>query len=218
MLNEQDLKHLENLLMDESHPNERLPVEAVDGLIASIFCGPRQPKKEDWLPIVWKGELPADNEPLVQEIHDAVMKLYSETYYWITREQQYIPAFMSQNFAEEADRILAAQLWCVGFLQGNHFHGDHWQSGLPEHLRYAMSPMLVVGMSDTSLKESGLLQPDDDHDAIRKELIESLPSAVSVLYKHWHPEKASEAKIGRNEPCPCGSGRKYKKCCGATAN
>lgn len=21
-------------------------------------------------------------------------------------------------------------------------------------------------------------------------------------------------KIGRNEPCPCGSGRKYKRCCG----
>lgn len=24
------------------------------------------------------------------------------------------------------------------------------------------------------------------------------------------------AKIGRNEPCPCGSGRKYKRCCAAT--
>jgi uncharacterized protein YecA (UPF0149 family) len=24
-----------------------------------------------------------------------------------------------------------------------------------------------------------------------------------------------EEKIGRNEPCPCGSGKKYKKCCGA---
>jgi len=23
------------------------------------------------------------------------------------------------------------------------------------------------------------------------------------------------AKIGRNDPCPCGSGKKYKKCCGA---
>jgi uncharacterized protein YecA (UPF0149 family) len=22
-------------------------------------------------------------------------------------------------------------------------------------------------------------------------------------------------KVGRNEPCPCGSGTKYKKCCGA---
>ena len=25
------------------------------------------------------------------------------------------------------------------------------------------------------------------------------------------------AKIGRNDPCPCGSGKKYKKCCGAQA-
>ncbi|HJT69627.1 MAG TPA: preprotein translocase subunit SecA [Terriglobales bacterium] len=27
----------------------------------------------------------------------------------------------------------------------------------------------------------------------------------------------SSAKIGRNDPCPCGSGKKYKKCCGANA-
>jgi len=25
----------------------------------------------------------------------------------------------------------------------------------------------------------------------------------------------TEQKVGRNEPCPCGSGKKYKKCCGA---
>jgi preprotein translocase subunit SecA len=27
--------------------------------------------------------------------------------------------------------------------------------------------------------------------------------------------KNTEKKISRNEPCPCGSGKKYKKCCGA---
>jgi uncharacterized protein len=27
--------------------------------------------------------------------------------------------------------------------------------------------------------------------------------------------RRSAAKIGRNEPCPCGSGKKFKKCCGA---
>ena len=27
----------------------------------------------------------------------------------------------------------------------------------------------------------------------------------------WHRE---EPKVGRNDPCPCGSGKKYKKCCG----
>jgi len=28
------------------------------------------------------------------------------------------------------------------------------------------------------------------------------------------PVKRSEKKVGRNAPCPCGSGKKYKKCCG----
>jgi uncharacterized protein YecA (UPF0149 family) len=28
------------------------------------------------------------------------------------------------------------------------------------------------------------------------------------------PRDATGRKIGRNDPCPCGSGKKYKKCCG----
>jgi SEC-C motif-containing protein len=31
------------------------------------------------------------------------------------------------------------------------------------------------------------------------------------------PTVKNERKIGRNDPCPCGSGKKYKKCCGAAA-
>ena len=34
----------------------------------------------------------------------------------------------------------------------------------------------------------------------------------------WEPQlpvKRTEAKVGRNDPCPCGSGKKYKKCHGA---
>jgi len=29
------------------------------------------------------------------------------------------------------------------------------------------------------------------------------------------PFRRSEPKVGRNDPCPCGSGKKFKKCCGA---
>ncbi|MGA1315702.1 MAG: SEC-C metal-binding domain-containing protein [Rubrivivax sp.] len=29
---------------------------------------------------------------------------------------------------------------------------------------------------------------------------------------------ALQTKVGRNEPCPCGSGKKFKKCCGAPAD
>ncbi|MBE0565935.1 MAG: SEC-C domain-containing protein, partial [Krumholzibacteria bacterium] len=28
------------------------------------------------------------------------------------------------------------------------------------------------------------------------------------------PVQREEPKVGRNDPCPCGSGKKYKKCCG----
>jgi preprotein translocase subunit SecA len=29
------------------------------------------------------------------------------------------------------------------------------------------------------------------------------------------PVQRQEIKVGRNEPCPCGSGKKFKKCCGS---
>ncbi|WP_082364086.1 SEC-C metal-binding domain-containing protein [Rhodopseudomonas sp. AAP120] len=29
------------------------------------------------------------------------------------------------------------------------------------------------------------------------------------------PAPATRTKVGRNEPCPCGSGKKYKRCCGS---
>jgi SWIM/SEC-C metal-binding protein len=41
------------------------------------------------------------------------------------------------------------------------------------------------------------------------------PEDVSDLEKLLSPPRpASSQKIGRNEPCPCGSNKKYKKCCG----
>jgi SWIM/SEC-C metal-binding protein len=42
------------------------------------------------------------------------------------------------------------------------------------------------------------------------------PEDISDLEKMLNPvEPAISAKVGRNDPCPCGSGKKYKKCCGA---
>ena len=42
------------------------------------------------------------------------------------------------------------------------------------------------------------------------------PEDISDLEKMLNPPKpVITDKIGRNDPCPCGSGKKYKKCCGA---
>ena len=43
------------------------------------------------------------------------------------------------------------------------------------------------------------------------------PEDISDLEKMLNPPKPSVSKkVGRNEPCPCGSGKKFKKCCGTT--
>ncbi len=39
-------------------------------------------------------------------------------------------------------------------------------------------------------------------------------TSYSTVENKQEPVPASSRKIGRNEPCPCGSGKKYKKCCG----
>jgi len=41
------------------------------------------------------------------------------------------------------------------------------------------------------------------------------PEDISDLEKLFNPPRPVQSeKIGRNDPCPCGSGKKYKKCCG----
>ena len=47
------------------------------------------------------------------------------------------------------------------------------------------------------------LEPDKPEDITQLELLLNPPKP-----------KIAEKKIGRNDPCPCGSGKKHKKCCG----
>ncbi len=41
--------------------------------------------------------------------------------------------------------------------------------------------------------------------------------ALGPAPERLEPIRRDEPKVGRNDPCPCGSGKKYKKCCGRTA-
>jgi len=41
-----------------------------------------------------------------------------------------------------------------------------------------------------------------------RQVIESIKNDKPVTFRRTEP------KVGRNSPCPCGSGKKYKKCCG----
>jgi uncharacterized protein YecA (UPF0149 family) len=43
----------------------------------------------------------------------------------------------------------------------------------------------------------------------RQQMLAGVPRIMNL-----EPRAQAPQKIGRNDPCPCGSGKKYKKCCG----
>ena len=56
---------------------------------------------------------------------------------------------------------------------------------------------------------------EDDFDDVFEDEDENTESSIGFPVIDVKEETPSGPKVGRNEPCPCGSGKKYKRCCGA---
>jgi uncharacterized protein len=82
---------------------------------------------------------------------------------------------------------------------------------------------LVAGEVEPSWPETPLT------DELREEIEALMGAGAGRAYHRFAAERRAAArlaretktvrrqvpKVGRNDPCPCGSGRKYKQCCGA---
>ena len=60
----------------------------------------------------------------------------------------------------------------------------------------------------------------------RVEILQLMIAGLTQIYRYFEPFRRAVVqmplrrqgpKVGRNDPCPCGSGRKYKQCCAAGA-
>ncbi|MBW2367832.1 MAG: preprotein translocase subunit SecA [Deltaproteobacteria bacterium] len=59
------------------------------------------------------------------------------------------------------------------------------------------------------------IQESSGVDQLREQEQQPLQFSHGDAGQRKKPVKRAEQKVGRNSPCPCGSGKKYKKCCGA---
>jgi len=73
-----------------------------------------------------------------------------------------------------------------------------------------------VGFFDIDKLEPNKI-PDDMDDRLDADAA-LIPRMILILRKLAHIRKAdtrpTKSRVGRNDPCPCGSGKKYKRCCG----
>ena len=68
---------------------------------------------------------------------------------------------------------------------------------------------LAEGSMNAEELRRGIMEADLPSEHLRLSLLKELAEAAPAK-----PVGEKKPKIGRNDPCPCGSGKKYKKCCG----
>lgn len=121
-------------------------------------------------------------------------------------------------------------LWAAGFMSAVEDFADDWPSPADDDF----SPVAQAYETMTQLIACLTLDPQDEtflafaaeqwqgEVPSRDELLNEACYAVQDLRLYWldHGAKPEQRRVepqpGRNDPCPCGSGRKFKKCHGAT--
>ena len=128
--------------------------------------------------------------------------------------------------AQDAAAVQTGGLWALGFLDAIDDHEDLWIEPTDEELTGTfgqaidlVNALLLMPGSDELAEHLRIYHPGNA--PTRDDLVSDALVAVQLLRLHWldkSPKPAQrrvEATPGRNDPCPCGSGKKFKKCHGA---
>jgi uncharacterized protein len=215
---------LRNFLFSEIVPRGTMNFECADGFLTALAAGPKSVPREEWRGHIWgagiegSGEEPAyeteAQESYVRELFDRHMRTIETR---LKAGYRHRPALEDDAIAEFVEE------WAIGFSIGMDMRPGSWDP-IARHKQaaFAVASIILLLPPDQLAGEDEELEPLDDE--ARAGIVQNLPDLIRSAYAFWHDqpvlplfEPRRSQKIGRNEPCPCGSGRKYKKCCGANA-
>jgi len=219
------LKQLESELL--ALGEETMLIEELDGFIAGLLVCPDFIKPGEWLPIVW-GQNRADPQPSFNNlVHvNRVLGLLMEHYNDVARTLMDRPDRYSPLFpVDERNGDILWELWIEGFEKAVNLRPATWQKLLNTDADTATAMRAMLTLADIARGDQRL--PRKDRDAVTATAPDDITRWIVIL-NEWrlanyrpmqrtdpilHPSFTSANKVGRNEPCPCGSGKKYKKCC-----
>jgi len=220
-----DLEALDSFLSSDRSPPDGMMLSDLDGFLTGIAVGPELVLPSEWLPLIWGGDAPEfTDEAEAKAILGTIMGRYNEILQEVA-DNALEPIF----WADRDDTLIAAD-WADGFLQAIMLRMDAW-GRLFKSKRDGQLLFPILALCGDENGESLLGLPPDDEDRVMEEMTEFIPVCVTAIAAYWReqgpkqismpltadpprrPDRAS-TKVGRNDPCPCGSGKKFKKCCG----
>jgi uncharacterized protein len=116
--------------------------------------------------------------------------------------------------------------WALGFLRGVGMRQAAWERWASQHpdVEDDLGMLETLALFSVEQAEELGVDPDDIPDlSERLELVTDLPMLLqdfnalrmqAMVARPSRPVRRAE-QAGRNDACPCGSGKKFKKCCGA---
>ncbi|MDO5624261.1 MAG: UPF0149 family protein [Pseudomonadota bacterium] len=119
------------------------------------------------------------------------------------------------------------QLWALGFITVTELWADDWAPPRDKEIAADMTDALdcvAALLDDDTVTPAFNFFDDDAPPSTSAARIDAFGEALWAVYdlyaiaKSLGPRAAPvrhTGKVGRNDPCPCGSGKKHKKCCGA---
>lgn len=198
------------------HTHAAINVEQLDGLCTALAVSPETVSMRDAVAEIWGDEMPAFDD---DEQADFTIDLIERHRRSIARRlEAYRPLA-----AIMADTELTANDWADGFMRGVSMRMEVWDRRLPldEQVSSFLGHILMLAVSADVAEADGLTKDE------RARMVESLSLAVLGLFVYWRERPLGKPsvpratrrgpnKLGRNAPCHCGSGKKFKRCCGST--
>src|SRR5215212_10024551 len=215
-----DLEALDQFLMSDASPENCMQLSDLDGFLTGIAIGPELVKPSEWLPVIW-----GDEEPVFEGIEQArtVIGVIMGRYNEILRVLDTDPEAYDPLFWEGPDGEVIAADWAEGFADAIRLRPEAWRPLLEDREALVMLVPILALCGDAEGGSPLELDLEDDADLLAQapELIPACMAGIDGFWKErrGRPKagsgRAKSAKVGRNDPCPCGSGHKYKRCCGA---
>jgi uncharacterized protein len=218
------LKQLDEELLDLGE--EAMLLEELDGFIAGLLVCPDLIKPGEWLPIIWNRD-GDDRQPAFDDLDHAnkVLGLVMEHYNSVARTLMECPERYSPLFSVDTrNGDILWELWIEGFEKAVKLQPAAWKKLLNADADTAAAMRGMLTLVDVACADQYM--PRKDNDEINATAPDNIARWIVALndwritnYQPPHsvdPRTSSvpTKKIGRNDPCPCGSGKKYKKCCG----
>ncbi|CAI09106.1 UPF0149 family protein [Aromatoleum aromaticum] len=225
LLDDAEFEALEELLTSDAVPEDCMDLEMLDGYLVAVLASPQRIAPERWLPEVWSAhgeDASFGSGSRMQRAIGLVRRYYNELATTIGEPEGWEPFCYA---ASDGDSLRIGEEWIEGFAQGLELWSDDWDREVPEDAAQVVRDAIDTMMAPWA-DEAAASAADD---AMRLQWLEIAVTSVGQIIGQWRPlglapvellsvdEPAAPApaSAGRNEACPCGSGKKYKKCCGA---